>query len=65
MIEELILVRHGESHHIVEDISGGWTDTPLTERGQRQAQAVANRLFDMFDSRDFTLFSSDLMRASE
>ncbi|MBD3408145.1 MAG: hypothetical protein GF411_18635, partial [Candidatus Lokiarchaeota archaeon] len=47
------------------DISGGWTDTPLTERGQRQAQAVANRLFDMFDSRDFTLFSSDLMRASE
>ena len=30
----LILVRHGESQHHVLGLSGGWTDTPLTDGGR-------------------------------
>jgi probable phosphoglycerate mutase len=65
MIDELILLRHGESRHLVEDLTGGWTDTHLTERGISQARALADRLQDLLDGKSFTLFSSDLHRASE
>lgn len=40
----LVLVRHGESEYIVEGRFQGQMDTPLTERGQRQASLVATRL---------------------
>ena len=65
MIDELLLIRHGESRHLVEDITGGWTDTHLTERGISQANALSNRLQVLLDGLEFTLFSSDLLRASE
>ncbi len=65
MIEELILIRHGESRHHVEDISGGWTDMHLTDRGVAQAVATANRLQVLLSDCEFTLFSSDLLRASD
>jgi broad specificity phosphatase PhoE len=35
-MRELLLVRHGESEHLVRGISGGWTDLPLTALGRRQ-----------------------------
>lgn len=65
MIDELLLIRHGESKHLSEDITGGWTDTSLTERGVAQANAVANRLQIVLEDHKFSLFSSDLLRASE
>ena len=40
----LVLVRHGESRYIVEGRFQGQADTPLTERGERQAALVAERL---------------------
>ena len=40
----LVLVRHGESQYIVEGRFQGQADTPLTERGARQAALVADRL---------------------
>lgn len=40
----LVLVRHGESQYIVEGRFQGQADTPLTERGLRQASLVASRL---------------------
>ena len=40
----LVLVRHGESRYIVEGRFQGQADTPLTERGERQARLVAERL---------------------
>jgi phosphoserine phosphatase len=40
----LVLVRHGESRYIVEGRFQGQADTPLTDRGQRQAELVATRL---------------------
>jgi broad specificity phosphatase PhoE len=41
----LILIRHGESHHTLRGVIGGAAGcTGLTERGIRQAQALAGRL---------------------
>lgn len=40
----LVLVRHGESEFIVEGRFQGQADSPLTERGRRQASFVAARL---------------------
>ena len=40
----LVLVRHGESTWIVEQRFQGAADPPLSERGQRQAALVADRL---------------------
>jgi broad specificity phosphatase PhoE len=40
----IVLVRHGESEYIVEGRFQGQADTPLTERGRRQASLAAERL---------------------
>ena len=40
----IVLVRHGESEYIVEGRFQGQADTPLTERGRRQASLAADRL---------------------
>jgi len=63
MPRELILVRHGESQHHVKGLAGGWTDTPLTNRGELQADAAGKALAPVC-TRDRTWFlSSDLLRA--
>ncbi len=60
----IIVVRHAESEHHILRLSGGWTDTPLTELGRRQADAVAARL-----AREVVgpvrVYTSDLKRAAE
>lgn len=43
-------------------LSGGWTDTPLTELGHQQARAAATRLRTDLGSIPIRLFSSDLLR---
>ncbi len=61
-MSQIFLIRHGE----VEGNSGerllfsGWNDVALTARGQRQAQAVANR---MRSARLRAVYCSDLGRA--
>ncbi len=58
----LYLVRHGETEWNVEGRLTGHTDVGLSERGQRQAQAVARRL----DGISFhAAYSSDLNRTAE
>ena len=44
MIEQLILVRHGETVHNVAGIAQGWNDSALSEKGQSQVRALAERL---------------------
>ena len=62
-MNELIVVRHGESEHHVNGYTGGWTDLPLTARGREQAQRTAAYLRDQIDARPARLVSSDLARA--
>lgn len=60
MIDHLILVRHGETVLNAAGIAQGWNDSALSETGQRQARALAERL----KSQGVTaIFSSPLGRA--
>ena len=57
---ELWLVRHGETPASRARTLAGWTDVPLTERGEAQAAALRPVLADeRFDG----VWSSDLVRA--
>jgi probable phosphoglycerate mutase len=63
-MERLILVRHGQSEHHLNGMTGGWTDLPLTELGQNQAAFTAERLGSMLGDAEVSVYSSDLRRAS-
>jgi probable phosphoglycerate mutase len=57
---ELWLVRHGETPASRGRTLAGWTDVPLTERGEAQAAALR----PLFDGEPFDgVWSSDLLRA--
>ncbi len=56
----ILLVRHGQSRGNAEGRFGGHTATPLSERGQRQAGAVARSLAS---EKITAIYSSDLRRA--
>ena len=60
MIEQLILVRHGETVNNVAGIAQGWNDSALSERGQEQVRAAARRLASFGAN---ALYSSPLGRA--
>lgn len=62
-MREIILVRHGQSQQHIRDITGGWSDTHLTDLGCRQARQTAVRLAAIIDGQPVQLFSSDLGRA--
>jgi len=64
-MNELILIRHGQAEHLINDISGGWTDTKLTELGKKQARFAGSRLKEFLDSKGLKIYSSDLSRALE
>ena len=44
MISQLILIRHGETVQNAAGIAQGWNDSALSELGERQVRAVAQRL---------------------
>jgi broad specificity phosphatase PhoE len=55
----LTIVRHAETEHNINHLMQGWSDSPITELGTRQIEAVARHL----SSERFDLcFSSDLQR---
>ncbi len=64
-MKELIIVRHGQSEQHVGDVTGGWTDTAMTELGYRQAHLTAQRLATGTKERSLRILSSDLVRAAE
>ncbi|MEM7077576.1 MAG: histidine phosphatase family protein [Pseudomonadota bacterium] len=63
-MRHLFVVTHPESVHHIEGRVGGWYDTPLTERGRRQAAAIAKRLIALTPAQgyDAPIFTSDLQR---
>lgn len=62
-MKELILVRHGESVYMVRGLTGGWTDTPLTDKGKKQAHLTGRALQYVIDPFDF--YCSNLQRAAQ
>jgi len=61
----VILARHAQSEHHVQGLTGGWTDTPLTELGHRQSQLLAERLKTELVGATIALYTSDLQRAMQ
>ena len=62
----IILVRHGEATHHTQRLTGGWTDSQLTDKGRSQIKAAAVKLAKDFAGRNCKLriLASDLQRAS-
>ena len=63
----IILVRHGEATHHTLKLTGGWTDSELTPKGEAQLEAVAAKLAEDFAGRKVPLriLASDLKRAAK
>ena len=61
---KMLLIRHGESAANAEGRLQGQFDSPLSDRGREQAQAVAHRLGSEFGGAA-ALYASDLSRATE
>lgn len=64
-MREIIIVQHCQSEHHINNMSGGWTNTPLTDFGRKQAYLLGIRLKKMINSTDYGLISSDLLRAKQ
>jgi len=61
----ILLIRHGEAEHHTLGLTGGWTDVPLTPRGQQQLAALGERLAAAYPDVTFRIVSSDLQRAQQ
>ena len=64
-MEKIIIVQHCQSEHHINDLTGGWTDTPLTDFGREQANLIGTRLKKETNGDGYVLYSSDLMRAKQ
>ncbi len=62
-MKELLIIRHGEASHLARGITGGWSDSDLTELGCKQAIRTGLVLADMLGGRTFEVYSSDQPRA--
>ena len=61
----IFLVRHGEADHHINDLTGGWTDSALTDKGRDQIGKAADYIYRMTKGRLPRIISSDLRRASQ
>lgn len=61
----VLLIRHGEADHHIQAITGGWTDTELTDLGRFQAELLAKRLNQELAGIPLLLATSRLRRASD
>ena len=61
----LLLIRHAQSEHHTNQLTGGWTNTGLTPLGIQQATLLAQRLQNEISGGHYHLISSDLLRAQQ
>ncbi|RLG19614.1 hypothetical protein DRN67_02260 [Candidatus Micrarchaeota archaeon] len=62
MVNTIFIVRHAESESNAKRYYGGWTDSPLTELGLKQAESLKKR----FDHEEIgRVFCSDSKRARD
>ncbi|MGL5207516.1 MAG: histidine phosphatase family protein [Acidaminococcaceae bacterium] len=63
----ILLVRHGEATHHTDHLTGGWTDSILTEKGKAQMRELAAKLAKDFAGQRIKtrILASDLRRAKD
>ena len=59
----IFFIRHGESVHHVTGMTGGWTDTSLTDAGARQIKGTAGALQRLASG--WPIITSDLQRTAQ
>ncbi|TKJ31396.1 histidine phosphatase family protein [Blastococcus sp. CCUG 61487] len=65
-MRRIVVVTHPEATHHVAGLVGGWFDSELTDRGRRQAAAIAARVRQHVPAdADVRLWTSDLARAAQ
>lgn len=64
-MRKIILIQHCQSEHHINNLTGGWTDTPLTDLGQKQAALLGTKLKAEISGEEYILYSSDLLRAKQ
>lgn len=64
-MRKIIVIQHCQSEHHINNMTGGWTDTPLTELGRNQAELIGLKLKRELGEESYTIYSSDLMRAKQ
>ncbi|MEM8487109.1 MAG: histidine phosphatase family protein, partial [Bacteroidota bacterium] len=65
VLQNIFVITHTESVHHVEQLGGGWYDTPLTEKGKTDAHRVARSLSAQVQADALSIFSSDLKRCTD
>lgn len=64
-MRKIVIIQHCQSEHHINNMSGGWTDTPLTDLGRKQADLIGLKLKKDLGEEEYVLYSSDLMRAKQ
>lgn len=64
-MKKIVIIQHCQSEHHINNMSGGWTDTPLTELGRQQAEQVGLKLKQELTREEYALYSSDLLRGKQ
>lgn len=64
-MKTILLIRHGEALHHIQNMTGGWSDVPLTDKGVEQARRVGQKLQELVEGEPVAILSSDLIRAKQ
>jgi len=64
-MRKIIIIQHCQSEHHINNMTGGWTDTPLTDLGMEQAELIGLKLKEDINGEKYILYSSDLRRAKQ
>lgn len=64
-MKKIVIIQHCQAEHHINDMTGGWTDTLLTELGRNQAELIGLSLKKMLEGENYSIYSSDLLRAKQ
>lgn len=64
-MRKIVVIQHCQSEHHINNMTGGWTNSPLTELGKNQAERTGLKLKKDLDGESYTIYSSDLIRAKQ
>lgn len=62
-MKRIITIQHTQSIHHLNGMVGSWTDWDLSELGIEQADNIGLKLSSQLKDKQFTMYSSDLLRA--